>query len=117
MRPGFSASEAEHTPMLAGDVRGNCIADITEISRRGAGQIAAGLAAPPWPADAAGCPGSPRPIRGDTCYGRGVSRRQAGRLYGLLAGFEGRIRDHVYTGGAWPDSLLYLLLADERAAG
>ena len=44
MRPGFSASEAEHTPMLAGDVRGNCTADITEISRRGAGQIAAGLA-------------------------------------------------------------------------
>ena len=42
--------------MLAGDVRGNCIEDITEISRRGAGQIAAGLAAPPWPADAARLP-------------------------------------------------------------
>lgn len=29
--------------------------------------------------------------------------------------YEGRIRDHVYTGGAWRDSLLYSLLADEWA--
>ena len=42
--------------MLIDDVRGNCIEDITEISRRGAGQIAAGLAARHWPADAARLP-------------------------------------------------------------
>jgi hypothetical protein len=72
----------EHTPTLIDDVRGNYVEDITEISRRGTGQIAAGLAARHWPADAPGCPGSPRRVRGDACYGRGVSRRQAGRLYG-----------------------------------
>lgn len=27
---------------------------------------------------------------------------------------EGRLRDHVWTNGAWRDSLLYSLLADER---
>jgi RimJ/RimL family protein N-acetyltransferase len=27
--------------------------------------------------------------------------------------YEGRIRDHVYTNGAWRDSLLYSALADE----
>jgi [ribosomal protein S5]-alanine N-acetyltransferase len=31
--------------------------------------------------------------------------------------YEGRIRDHVWTNGAWRDSLLYSLLADEWAAG
>jgi hypothetical protein len=46
----------EHTPVLIDDVRGNCIEDITEISRRGAEQIAAGLAARHWPADAARLP-------------------------------------------------------------
>jgi RimJ/RimL family protein N-acetyltransferase len=30
---------------------------------------------------------------------------------------EGRIRDHVHTNGAWRDSLLYSLLADEWTAG
>ena len=29
--------------------------------------------------------------------------------------YEGRIRDHVYTNGAWRDSLLYSLLASEWA--
>ena len=38
--------------MLVDDVRGNCMEDITEISRRGTGQIATGLAARHWPADA-----------------------------------------------------------------
>ena len=46
----------EHTPMLIGDVRGNCVEGSTEIGRRGAGQIAAGLAACHWPADAARLP-------------------------------------------------------------
>lgn len=27
--------------------------------------------------------------------------------------YEGRIRDHVYTNGAWRDSLLYSVLSDE----
>ena len=27
--------------------------------------------------------------------------------------YEGRLRDHVFTGGAWRDSLLYSVLADE----
>ncbi len=27
--------------------------------------------------------------------------------------YEGRLRDHVYTNGAWRDSLLYSLLEDE----
>ena len=31
--------------------------------------------------------------------------------------YEGRIRDHVYTNGAWRDSLLYSLLASEWAPG
>jgi hypothetical protein len=31
--------------MLIDDVRGSCVEEITEIGRRGAGQIAAGLAA------------------------------------------------------------------------
>jgi len=31
--------------------------------------------------------------------------------------YEGRIRDHVFTNGAWRDSLLYSLLADEWAPG
>ena len=31
--------------------------------------------------------------------------------------YEGRIRDHVFTGGAWRDSLLYSLLADEWVPG
>ena len=30
---------------------------------------------------------------------------------------EGRIRDHVFTNGAWRDSLLYSVLADERSPG
>jgi hypothetical protein len=53
----------EHTPMLAGDVRGNCIEGITEISRRVAGQVAAGLAARHWPADRGrgGCRGGRAP--------------------------------------------------------
>ena len=46
----------EHTPMLIDDRRGNCTEDITEIGRRDAGQIAAGLAARHWPADAARLP-------------------------------------------------------------
>ena len=29
--------------------------------------------------------------------------------------YEGRIRDHVFTNGAWRDSLLYSLLAGEWA--
>ena len=32
-------------------------------------------------------------------------------------GLEGRIRGHMYTGGARRDSLLYSLLAGERAPG
>ena len=48
----------------------------------------------------------------DTAYHEDL----AGRLYGLLVGLEGRFRDYVYTGGAWPDNLLYSLLAGERAA-
>jgi len=31
--------------------------------------------------------------------------------------YEGRLRDHVHTNGAWRDSLLYSLLADEAGAG
>jgi [ribosomal protein S5]-alanine N-acetyltransferase len=31
--------------------------------------------------------------------------------------YEGRIRDHVYTNGAWRDSLLYSLLSSEWAPG
>ena len=31
--------------------------------------------------------------------------------------YEGRIRDHVFTNGAWRDSLLYSLLADEWVPG
>lgn len=27
--------------------------------------------------------------------------------------YEGRIRDHVFTNGAWRDSLLYAVLVDE----
>lgn len=27
--------------------------------------------------------------------------------------YEGRLRDHVFTNGAWRDSLLYFVLADE----
>jgi [ribosomal protein S5]-alanine N-acetyltransferase len=30
--------------------------------------------------------------------------------------YEGRIRDHVFTNGAWRDSLLYSILSDEWAA-
>ncbi|MEJ3745252.1 GNAT family protein [Actinomycetes bacterium KLBMP 9797] len=30
--------------------------------------------------------------------------------------YEGRIRDHVYTNGAWRDSLLYSILEHEWAA-
>lgn len=30
--------------------------------------------------------------------------------------YEGRIRDHVFTNGAWRDSLLYAVLTDEFAA-
>ena len=46
----------QHTPMLVDDQRGNCIEDITEIGRGEAEQIAAGLAARSWPADAARLP-------------------------------------------------------------
>ena len=46
----------QHTPMLVDDQRGNCIEDITEIGREEAEQIAAGLAARSWPADAARLP-------------------------------------------------------------
>jgi RimJ/RimL family protein N-acetyltransferase len=31
--------------------------------------------------------------------------------------YEGHLRDHVYTNGAWRDSLLYSLLADEYSPG
>jgi RimJ/RimL family protein N-acetyltransferase len=30
--------------------------------------------------------------------------------------YEGRLRDHVFTNGAWRDSLLYSILAEERTA-
>jgi RimJ/RimL family protein N-acetyltransferase len=30
--------------------------------------------------------------------------------------YEGRLRDHVFTNGAWRDSLLYSLLSPDRAA-
>ena len=46
----------EHTPMLIDDGRGRCTEGIAGIGRRGAGQIAAGLAARRWPADAARLP-------------------------------------------------------------
>lgn len=42
-----------------------------------------------------------------------ASIRMAKRL-GMT--FEGRIRDHVHTNGAWRDSLLYSVLADEWTA-
>ena len=42
--------------MLIDDRRGNCVWDITGISRQRAGQIAAGLAADHWPPDAARLP-------------------------------------------------------------
>ncbi|GDY30854.1 N-acetyltransferase GCN5 [Gandjariella thermophila] len=42
-----------------------------------------------------------------------ASRRLVCRL-GMS--YEGRIRHHVFTGGAWRDSLLYALLADEWPA-
>jgi RimJ/RimL family protein N-acetyltransferase len=32
-------------------------------------------------------------------------------------GYEGRLRDHVFTNGAWRDSLLYSILAPEWTAG
>jgi hypothetical protein len=53
----------QHTPMLVDDQRGNCIEDITEISRLEAEQITAGLAARYFPPDAAGCRGSCRSTR------------------------------------------------------
>lgn len=31
--------------------------------------------------------------------------------------YEGRIRDHVFTGGKWRDSLLYSVLESEQAPG
>ena len=46
----------QHTTMLIDDRRGNCVWDITGISRQRAGQIAAGLAADHWPPDAARLP-------------------------------------------------------------
>lgn len=46
----------QHTPMLIDDRRGNCEWDITGISRQQAEQIAGGLAAGHWPADAARLP-------------------------------------------------------------
>lgn len=46
----------EHTTMLIDDRRGNCVWDITEISRAEAEQITAGLAARNWPPDAARLP-------------------------------------------------------------
>jgi hypothetical protein len=72
MRPGFLGFGSGAHSHARGDVRGNCIEDITEISRRGAGQIAAGLAAPPWPM-------RPAALGRLGLYGRGLSRRQAGR--------------------------------------
>ena len=56
----------EHTPVLIDDVRGTRIEGSTGIARRGAGQIAAGLAAATGQLMRPGCPGSPRPIRGET---------------------------------------------------
>ncbi len=38
-------------------------------------------------------------------------------LKALGFAYEGRLRDHVYTNGAWRDSLLYSALEDEWAAG
>jgi hypothetical protein len=46
----------EHTAMLVDDRRGNCDYDLTEIGRTEAEQIAAGLAAPHWPPEAARLP-------------------------------------------------------------
>ena len=46
----------EHTAMLVEDARGSCDYDLAEISRGEAEQIAAGLAAPHWPPDAARLP-------------------------------------------------------------
>ncbi len=43
----------QHTPMPVDDRRGNCERDLAGISRQHAGQIAAGLAAGRWTADAA----------------------------------------------------------------
>jgi hypothetical protein len=43
----------QHTTMLIDDRRGNCVWDITQISRDQAGQTAAELAARWWPPDAA----------------------------------------------------------------
>ena len=46
----------EHTAMLVEDARASCDYDLVEISRGEAEQIAAGLAAPCWPPDAARLP-------------------------------------------------------------
>ena len=46
----------QHTPILIDDRRGNCEWDITGISREQAEQIAGGLAAGHWPADAVRLP-------------------------------------------------------------
>jgi hypothetical protein len=64
----------QHTAMLIDDQRGNCVFDITPVTRQEAGQIAAGLAARDWPPDASGCPGSPRPTRRDNTWTRRTSR-------------------------------------------
>jgi hypothetical protein len=46
----------EHTSMLVEEARGSCDYDLAEIGRGEAGQIAAALAAPYWPADAVRLP-------------------------------------------------------------
>jgi len=46
----------QHTAMLIDDQRGNCVFDITPVTREKARQIAAGLAARDWPPDAAALP-------------------------------------------------------------
>jgi hypothetical protein len=56
----------EHTAMLVEDARASCDFDLAEISRGEAEQIAAGLAAPHWPPDAARLPWVASVYPGDT---------------------------------------------------
>ena len=76
--------------LLVDDQRGNCVEDITGISREDAEQIAAELAARYWPPNAAWLPCSSRPTR-RTSDEHGIRGRPGRPLYGLLILVEDRM--------------------------
>jgi hypothetical protein len=82
----------QHTAMLIDDRRGNCVWDISGISRQQAEQIAAGLAARHWPPDAARMPGSPRPTRRDRGMDAASSEDLAGAAVRPAGQAGGRAR-------------------------